>query len=583
MPNAILNVGQTGGQVNISTAAAPATPAVGVVTLYAGTDKALHALNSDGTDITIAAGMTGPTGPQGQTGATGPAGSNATSPITIEQTSSLVSTAIGATAGAGANCAVVIGTNATAPGASLGGIAIGNAAAVSCGFSPACGQIAIGDAARTNRVDGIAIGRTACGAEGGIAIGAVACAQLNSVSIGKSTVTGFAAQIAIGSSAQSAGQRTIAMGENSCALGDSSIAHGRCTFTCSAESIAIGCSTVSLPACSIAIGSTSKTFPGATGTIVLGNSSNGGTGACNSVVIGNSACATGINSVVMGQAACSTECCNIAIGVGAKASVGNAVAIGTCATSRDAGVAIGVFSCLSAGPYGFGGVAIGFCARAQDFRGTAIGGLARTTNGVAIGNNANACGDQATVAIAYGSLACGDSISIGELSCATTACGLAISRQARSTSACAISIGTDSLSCHSAAVVLGPNLTSVRADTTHVNSLVAFGQAASITNAVGSTGGSVTLNWNNSNIQTLTLTSNITTLTKSNPIDGAVYTLFLTQGASGGYTVAWGADVEWAGGTGPTLSTAAGAVDAVSLVYIAGVTGYYGNANLNFS
>jgi hypothetical protein len=91
------------------------------------------------------------------------------------------------------------------------------------------------------------------------------------------------------------------------------------------------------------------------------------------------------------------------------------------------------------------------------------------------------------------------------------------------------------------------------------------------------------LNWDNSNIQTLTLTSNITTLTKSNPIDGAVYTLFLTQGGTGGKTVSWGADVEWPGGTAPTLSTAAGATDAVSLVYIAGVTGYYGNANLNFS
>jgi bleomycin hydrolase len=50
-----------------------------------------------------------------------------------------------------------------------------------------------------------------------------------------------------------------------------------------------------------------------------------------------------------------------------------------------------------------------------------------------------------------------------------------------------------------------------------------------------------------------------------------------------GYTVAWGADVEWPGGTPPTLSPTAGAVDAVSLVYIAGITGYYGNANLNFS
>jgi hypothetical protein len=144
-------------------------------------------------------------------------------------------------------------------------------------------------------------------------------------------------------------------------------------------------------------------------------------------------------------------------------------------------------------------------------------------------------------------------------------------------------LGWNSCSTHTCAVAIGPGITTERANTVHLNSLIAYGQAASKTNAIGSTGGSAAINWDNSNIQTLTLTSSITTLTKSNPIDGAVYTLFLTQGGSGGYTVDFGADVDWAGGTGPTLSTAIGATDAVSLVYIAGITGYYGNANLNFS
>jgi hypothetical protein len=133
------------------------------------------------------------------------------------------------------------------------------------------------------------------------------------------------------------------------------------------------------------------------------------------------------------------------------------------------------------------------------------------------------------------------------------------------------------------ATVIGNGISSEKTNTVHVNSLIAYGQAASKTNAIGATGGTVTINWDNSNIQTLTLDSNISTLTKSNPIDGAVYTLFLTQGGTGGKTVSWGSDVEWPGGTPPTLSPTAGAVDAVSLVYIAGITGYYGNANLNFS
>jgi hypothetical protein len=114
--------------------------------------------------------------------------------------------------------------------------------------------------------------------------------------------------------------------------------------------------------------------------------------------------------------------------------------------------------------------------------------------------------------------------------------------------------------------------------------LIAYGQAASKTNAVGSTGGSVTLNWDNSNIQTLTLTSNITTLTKSNPIDGAVYTLFLTQGATGGIHGCMGNRCRLAGRnrTNPVYRSRRNR-RSKSLIYIAGVTGYYGNANLNFS
>ena len=108
------------------------------------------------------------------------------------------------------------------------------------------------------------------------------------------------------------------------------------------------------------------------------------------------------------------------------------------------------------------------------------------------------------------------------------------------------------------------------------------GQAATYAYSVGSTGGTVTLNWNNSNIQRVTLTSSISSLTKLNPVDGAVYTLQLTQGGSGGYTIAWGSDFRWPGGTAPTLSTAIGAVDFISFVYDP-TPAYFGNANLNFS
>lgn len=106
------------------------------------------------------------------------------------------------------------------------------------------------------------------------------------------------------------------------------------------------------------------------------------------------------------------------------------------------------------------------------------------------------------------------------------------------------------------------------------------GQAATLAHSIGSTGGTVAINWNNSNIQRATLTSSVSALTLSNPIDGGVYTLQITQGGSGSNTVVW-SNIKWPGGTPPTLSTAVGALDVVTFIY--GPTAYVGNSNLNFS
>jgi hypothetical protein len=129
------------------------------------------------------------------------------------------------------------------------------------------------------------------------------------------------------------------------------------------------------------------------------------------------------------------------------------------------------------------------------------------------------------------------------------------------------------------AVVLGNNLTSTKENAVHVNNLVVFGQAASLTNAIGSTGTTVAVNWDNANTQSLTLTASAA-ITMSNPLDGGVYTLMITQGTGGSKTVTW-SNVKWPGGTPPTLSTAVGALDVITFIY--GPTAYVGNANLNFS
>jgi hypothetical protein len=580
MANAIINVGQTGGQVNISTAAAPATPAVGVVTLYAGTDKALHALNSDGTDITIAAAA-------------------AASPITVQQTNSLVSTAIGATATA--SNAVVIG--ATACATTQNSIAIGTNA-TAC---PAGGfGIAIGKNAKVDgNNNGIAIG-DGCSQQGqAINIGfSNGLAYNNHIQVGNNNSVPIGGDIFVfgssngGGGGSPAGALALGSGNQVGGFGGIKIAVGFNNVNSANCTMALGlANTICSPnAFTNAIGFCNTIHTGATGTVVLGCSSNGGTGACNSVVIGNSAQTTGscgisigfnansggFNGVVIGTAACDS---NFASGLGGVA-IGN----GACSVNfTRSSTAIGNGACS----IGTGSVSLGGCARVTSgYGGLAVGleSLAQGDATVAVG--AVTC-SQAAFAVAIGTNNSVNQInatalgSYAIINCSNSACSIAVGWCPRvfggATGTVVIGANSTGATGIANAVVLGPNLTSVKANTTHVNSLIAYGQAASLTNAVGSTGGSVTLDWDNSNIQTLTLTSSITTLTKSNPIDGAVYTLFLTQGGSGGYTVNFGADVDWAGGTGPTLSTAIGATDAVSLVYIAGITGYYGNANLNFA
>ena len=571
MPNAILNVGSTGGQINISTAAAPATPAVGVVTLYAGTDKALHALNSDGTDITIAA-------------------AGAASPITVVQTNSLVSTGVGATGTS--NTSIAIGFNSQVRcndgNISIGACAVSNSQS---GGLAARATTVVGSYACAVGPGNIALGQNslACGSDSGLAVGnyAKACCDYG---------------IAIGPVVGSSAVKGIAIGYGICNCGNSSIALGNgdgnaTTSTAAVCAVVIGNLSCSTSACSTTIGTASRIFPGATGTIVLGNSSNGGTGACNSVVIGNTNCATAAKSISIGSTRTITSPTTVALTIGNSITVNgynageNTIIIGDCATStggRNITIGTCAVNCGTDDGVNRNSVVIGnnACSTRSSGFTVVLGNRANGANNYGLTIGSDSCaqgGGEASDAIGAFTKSCQFSVAVGTESNACSTCSVTLGHGALTTQAGGIAIGKSSTSSHTCAVALGPGITTERADTTHVNSLIAYGQAASKTNAVGSTGGSVTLNWDNSNIQTLTLTSNITTLTKSNPIDGAVYTLFLTQGGTGGKTVSWGADVDWPSGTAPTLSTAAGSVDAVSLVYIAGVTGYYGNANLNFS
>ncbi len=94
----------------------------------------------------------------------------------------------------------------------------------------------------------------------------------------------------------------------------------------------------------------------------------------------------------------------------------------------------------------------------------------------------------------------------------------------------------------------------------------------------GSTTGTITPDVANGNVQAITLTGSITFNAFANPETGQSMTLIVKQSASGGETLT--STMKFAGGT-KTLSTAANAIDIISVVYDG--TNYYASLSTNFS
>lgn len=109
--------------------------------------------------------------------------------------------------------------------------------------------------------------------------------------------------------------------------------------------------------------------------------------------------------------------------------------------------------------------------------------------------------------------------------------------------------------------------------------ITAGGQIGSEVSTTASSGASLAINWNTANIHRITLTDNCT-FTFSNPVAGFSYVLILTQDGTGNRLVNW-PSIKWRGASAPTLSTAGGTTDVISLLYD-GVD-YYGGASLSFN
>ena len=138
--------------------------------------------------------------------------------------------------------------------------------------------------------------------------------------------------------------------------------------------------------------------------------------------------------------------------------------------------------------------------------------------------------------------------------------------------------------------ITGSGLVNVVEDTTPQLGGTLDGQGNEINNVIledyketiytgGTTTGTITPDVVNGNVQSITLSGNITFSAFSNPETGQTMTLIIKQPGSGGpYTLT--STMKFAGGTN-TLSTAANAIDIMSVVYDG--TNYYASLATNFS
>ena len=106
------------------------------------------------------------------------------------------------------------------------------------------------------------------------------------------------------------------------------------------------------------------------------------------------------------------------------------------------------------------------------------------------------------------------------------------------------------------------------------------GQRGEITALTSAT--TITIDMADSNNFSVTLAHNATFATPSNDTAGQSGSIFITQDGTGSRTASWGSDWDFAGGTAPTLTTTASAVDRIDYV-ILDASNIHAVATLNLS
>ena len=97
----------------------------------------------------------------------------------------------------------------------------------------------------------------------------------------------------------------------------------------------------------------------------------------------------------------------------------------------------------------------------------------------------------------------------------------------------------------------------------------------------GGGGTTTTIDWTKGNKVQFTFGAGDETLDFTAPAKPGNLVLVIIQDSTGGRKATWPSSVKWVGGSAPTLSTAANAVDIIAFLYDG--TNYYGVGSLNFS
>lgn len=95
------------------------------------------------------------------------------------------------------------------------------------------------------------------------------------------------------------------------------------------------------------------------------------------------------------------------------------------------------------------------------------------------------------------------------------------------------------------------------------------------------TSGTIPWDLSQNQVATLTVTTNSTMNTPTNPQAGATYVMIVTQGTGGSNTLSFSTAYKFAGGSAPVLSTGSAQVDVLS--FVSNGTVLYGVASQNFS